>query len=128
MKKSNKVLKKAYTLPDVCYWCIKKCDEHCKQGFTPIVIKYGRKQDDIKKDQCRNESRKLVKTRSIKVINECQICGKKHIKLHIHHFNYDDPTQIAILCPSCHLSYHHSVNKLKKIAGALGMPPAYFLS
>jgi len=41
-------------------------------------------------------------------------CRCKHPKKHKHHFDYNRPNEVILLCPACHGAEHARLNKIKE--------------
>ncbi len=52
---------------------------------------------------------RMVKTGEMMVPVACQKCGDGSMKLHAHHEDYNKPTDVIWLCPSCHFKIHKKV-------------------
>ncbi len=68
------------------------------------------------------ETQKAIRARIIKVRgNMCELCGYNRVDiLHIHHINRDrtnnDPNNLKLLCPNCHLEQHY-ILRANKVGG-----------
>ena len=58
------------------------------------------------KDKIRKKTRIMYKTGKIKLPDYCQKCSSKEY-LEIHHFDYETPDNVIMLCRECHINIHH---------------------
>lgn len=54
----------------------------------------------------------------------CEVCGKKSIKALVHHKDgcglNNSLENLIVLCPSCHMAWHHPKTDLKTLPWAVG--------
>lgn len=64
----------------------------------------------LEKNACRDKTRRLVANGTI-VLTPCEKCGSTD-KIHTHHEDYTDPTNVNCLCRDCHVKYHALLRSL----------------
>lgn len=53
-------------------------------------------------------------------VNVIYECACDHPKKHMHHFDYDRPYDVLLLCPACHSTEHRRLKRLEEQSGFTG--------
>jgi hypothetical protein len=104
-------------------WGAKKFCDVCKsaQRTTPKYLKVHIKDYNagtmiISTSDTRLRARSIAANHP-EFLNILYECACEHPKKHHHHFDYSKPTEVLLLCPSCHFIWHAKHRKhLKNIA------------
>lgn len=112
---------------------IKKGEVACEQCFfgvsdqakiSPFVVdlsvlepyKVIKDADIINMDEYRFNQKKAVAVANRKQVQIIYECPCEVERKHKHHWNYEKPLEVMLLCPQCHGAEHRRLNRLKKVS------------
>jgi len=79
-------------------YCSRDCGHKALKTLTPL--------EEEQRDICRRETKIYQRTGYLKPV-ECAICKTKE-NLHTHHYDYNKPNSVYILCSKHHTTVHHN--------------------